>query len=153
MFTGCPTNLLYLRQDLELSSTEIVFFMTLPCSPHFNFGKQMTVFGGQIEDQSVKTYVLVSSFLKGTSCEDTNWPERVETVQMFPLSGFMCLCQFVSTEVFFVVVVLFLFLLQTGTPQGTLIPSLPMRNRERLAHDITQTCATHGGLVHACTHA
>ena len=45
------------------------------------------------------------------------------------------------------------FLLQTGTPQGTLVPSLPMRNRERLAHDIPQTCATHGGLVHACTHA
>ena len=49
--------------------------------------------------------------------------------------------------------VFFFFLLQTGTPQGTLILSLPMRNRKRLAHDIPQTCATHGGLVHACTRA
>ena len=149
MCTGCQTNLLYLRQDLELSSTEIVFFMTLPCSPHFNFGKQMTVFGGQIEDQSVKTYVLVSSFLKGTSCEDTNWPERVETanVSTFRLHVPLSVCINRSGFLFL------FFVLQTGTPQGTLVPSLPMRNRERLAHDIPQTCATHGGLVHACTHA
>ena len=57
--------MLYLHQDLELSSTEIVFIMTLPCSSLISFGKQMTVFVGQIEDQGVKTYILVSSFFKG----------------------------------------------------------------------------------------